>query len=466
MPTQPLTFVPLGGSFEIGMNLNVYGHAGRWLIVDCGIGFERISITRTEVFLPDPSFLAHQPECIAGMVITHVHLDHLGAVADLWPQLRCPIHCTPFAATVLRPKLREVGLHERVPIHEHLPGSRFEVGPFDVEMVGLTHSTLEMQGLALRTPSTTVFHTGDFKLDPDPGTGPCSDLDRIRALGDEGVDVVVSDSTNATKPGHSRSEAEVHAHLDALVAKAEGRVFVGTFSSNVARIEALIRIADRHDRHPVLLGRSLQRMVRAAQASGYLRDLPPLVDPREAGYLPRRRVLYLCTGTQAEPGAALTRLAWDRHRQAVLDPGDTVIFSSKIIPGNEDVIEGLHTVLEGQGVHVVHEGDDPAVHASGHPARDELAALYEALRPGVVVPVHGTPRHMDAHADWAEQLGHGAHQVRNGDVLHLGPGEVRMVGEVHHDRIPRDAFRELHRPDGAPPVPRRGRSKPWGRRRR
>ena len=255
--------------------------------------------------------------------------------------------------------------------------------------------------------------------------------------------------------GRSRAEADVHDHLDRLVGQATGRVAIGTFASNVARIEAIARIADAHGRHPVLLGRSLERMVQAAQGAGYLRDIPPFVTSYEAGYLPPERVLFLCTGTQAEPGSALHRLASDNHRHVLLDPGDTVIFSSKIIPGNEDVIEAMHAALRHRDIHVIHEREDPGVHASGHPCRDELAELYDCLRPGVVVPVHGTPRHLAAHAAWAQDLGLQAQQVRNGHVLHLGPGRVRKIGEVHADRIPRDAFRETHRPEGAPPVPRR-----------
>lgn len=441
MSDTPLTFVPLGGAGEIGMNFNVYGHAGHWLVVDCGMGFDRTGTDLSEIFVADPGFLAAQADRIAGLVVTHAHLDHLGAIADLWPRLRCPVYASPFAAAVLRPKLAEVGLSGRVPIHERVAGARFPVGPFDVEMVGLTHSTVEMVGLMLRTAHTTVFHTGDFKLDPAPGTGEVSDLARLAALGDEGVDITVSDSTNATQSGWSRSEASVHARLRELVHARTGRVAVALFSSNIARIEALAHIADADGRHPVLVGRSLERMVGAARQAGYLRDAPHFVPAREAGYLPADRVLMLCTGTQAEPGSALRRIARDVHPHVQLDPGDTVIFSSKIIPGNEDLIAGLHRDLRFREIEVVHEGEDPSVHASGHPCKDELAELYAALRPGTVVPVHGEARHMAAHADWARTLGYGAAEVRNGDVLHLGPGPVRHVGTVPHGRIPREALR-------------------------
>ncbi|MCB9662948.1 MAG: ribonuclease J [Alphaproteobacteria bacterium] len=435
-----LTFVPLGGSNEIGMNLNVYGHDGRWLVVDCGIGFEAIGPGDTKVWLPDPAFLAQQPDAVAGLVITHVHMDHLGAVADLWPRLRCPIWCTPFAAAVLRGRLRESGLVHRVEIHERLPGDRFDVGPFDVEFVGLTHSTVEMVGLVLRAGGTTVFHTGDFKLDPRPGLGPLSDLATLELVGAEGVQVCISDSTNATRGGWSASEGTVEERLRELIAARTGRVAVGVFSSNIARMAALLRLAQEHERSTVVVGRSLHRMLQAAREAGYLRTVPDPVSPREARLLPRERVLMLCTGTQAEPGSTLYRLAHGGHPDAVLEEGDTVIFSSKVIPGNEEEIERLHRAFEAQRIEVVHELDDPAVHASGHPCRDELAALYAALRPAVVVPVHGTPRHLEAHADWARALGLEATQVRNGDVLHLGPGPVRQVGTVPAGRIPREAM--------------------------
>lgn len=438
--TSPLTFVPLGGSSEIGMNLNVYGHAGKWMIVDCGVGFEHSAPGRTDVVMADPSFVANQVDHIAGLVVTHIHQDHLGGIPYLWPRLRCPIHLTPFAAHVLRPRLREMGLEERVKLIEHRAGSRFDVGPFDVTYVGLTHSTVEMCGLAIRTPAAKVFHTGDFKLDPDPVAGAVSDLDAVAAFGDEGVDVCVSDSTNATHGGHSRSEGSVHARLREVLAGREGRIAVGLFSSNVARIGELLKMAAELERHPCIVGRSMKTMLRAAQGAGYLRDVPDTVDEREAAWLPRDRVLYLCTGTQGEPGAALPRVAADAHPWVMLDEGDTVVFSSKVIPGNEEPIHWMHRAFAARKIHVVHEEEDPAIHASGHPCRDELAELYAALRPTTVIPVHGTPRHLTAHADWARTLGMAAHEVRNGHVVHLGPGAVRGVGNVETGRIPKDAI--------------------------
>ncbi len=442
---QALHFVPLGGSGEIGLNLNLYGQGDAWLMVDCGAGFERAHGGETRVIVPDPRFIVAQRERLAGLVITHIHEDHLGAVADLWPSLRCPVHATPFAAAFLRAKLRARGL-DVVPIKEHLPGARFHVGPFDVQFLGITHSTLEAQSVVLRTSAGVVVHTGDFKLDPTPGLGPVTNLGAFKEVGDEGVLAVVADSTNATKPGRSGSEEQVRLKLRELLQGRSGRVVVALFASNVARLGALAHLAGELGRHPVLLGRSLHRMLRAAHETGWLRDIPLLVPARDAGWLPREAVLALATGTQAEPGAALTRLALGTHPDLTLEEGDLVIASSKIIPGNEDIIAEQHALLRAQGVEVIDELVDPGVHASGHPCQDELKELYAALRPTTVVPVHGEPRHLRAHAALARQLGHGVAEVRNGDVVQLGPGPASVLGQVPTGRIVR--VEERSRPRG------------------
>ena len=438
MTPPALHFIPLGGSGEIGMNLNLYGHDDAWLMVDCGLGFERAEVGEDRIVAPDPRFAAALASKLVGLVITHVHLDHLGAVDMLWPRLRCPVHCTPFAAAVLRRRLMDANLLRHVPIEEHRIGARWRLGPFDLEFVGLTHSTAESAGLVVRTPAATVFHTGDYKLDPDPTLGAVSDEGRLRALGDLGVDVVVGDSTNATREGHSRSEAQVAAHLDTLVAQATGRVVVGTFSSHVARIRTLARLAVRHGRVPILLGRSMLRMADAAREVGLFDDVPRFGSLHDAATLPRHAVLFIATGTQGESRSALDRLSRDDHPRARLEGGDTVVFSSKIIPGNEAPIARLHAGLRGRGIHVIHEGEDPDVHASGHPCRDELRALYGWLRPGCVVPVHGEARHMEAHAELARSLDLGVVSIRNGGVAHLGPGPARLLPEtVHTGRLVR-----------------------------
>jgi len=437
MNTPALHFVPLGGSGEIGMNMNLYGHDDAWIMVDCGMGFERVG-AQMRITVPDPRWAASLGGKLLGLVVTHVHLDHLGAIDVLWPRLRCPVHLTPFAAAVLRPRLREARLEGHVPLVVHEVGDRFDLGPFDIEYVGLTHSTHESTGLAIRTPAGTVFHTGDYKLDPEPTLGPRSDLSRIAELGQAGVDAVIGDSTNATKEGRSTSEATVAAHLDTLVGEATGRVVVATFSSHIARLRTLAALAAKHDRHPVLVGRSMHRMVAAAREVGLLTDVGPFLAARDAAYLPRDKVLCIATGTQAEPRSALVRIAQDNHPTIQLDAGDTVILSSKVIPGNEADIARMHGLLKARGLTVIHELDDPSVHASGHPCRDELRELYGLLQPGVVVPVHGEGRHMAAHAALAGQLDLPAIEVRNGDVVHLGPGTPRKLDEgVPHGRIMR-----------------------------
>lgn len=428
-------FVPLGGSGEIGINMNLYRHGDAWIMVDCGMGFEKVG-GDTRVIVPDPRFAADLGGDLLALVITHIHLDHLGAVDALWRRLRCPVHATPFAAAVLRQRLREARLEGRVPIHEHPVGERFQIGPFDLETVALTHSTWESTGLAIRTPSGTVFHTGDYKLDDDPVLGPVTDATRLAQLGDEGVSVVVGDSTNATHDGHSRSEAEVAAELDHLIGQRRGRVAVATFSSHIARLHTLARLARQHGREPVLLGRSMHRMVQAAHEVDLMTDVGPFLDVEDACLLPRDEVLFILTGTQAEPRSALDRIAQGTHRDIALEKGDTVIFSSKIIPGNEDPIARLHDRLRAQGLEVIHELDNPRVHASGHPCRDELRTLYGWLRPDTVIPVHGEPEHLTAHAELARSEGMHALEVRNGDIVDLASQPpCKLPHPVHHGRI-------------------------------
>lgn len=437
MSPSPLHLIPLGGSGEIGMNLNLYGTAGRWLMVDCGISFERTPGGSTRVVMPDLRAFRHDAHNLVGIVITHIHEDHIGAVVDLWPQLRAPVHCTPFAAAMLRLKLRDAGYaDDAVPIHVHPVGSRWQLGPFDLQTLGITHSTAESTSVLIRTDAATVLHTGDFKLDPGPMLGPATDLDAFSALAP--VDICVSDSTNALLPGRSASEATAAKRLRERVAGCRHRVVVATFASNLARLQSIAAAATATGRHLVVLGRSLHRMIRAARDAGYFQDFPPILPPDDVGFLPRDKVMIIATGTQAEPGAALTRIASDQHRDIRLEPGDTVLFSSKIIPGNEDDVALLHARLRDLGCRVVSEREDATIHASGHPCQDELSELYDAVQPRCVVPVHGTPQHLRGHAAFARSRGLHAVEVRNGDVLHLGPGEVRRTGEVSTGRVRRD----------------------------
>lgn len=433
-----LIFLPLGGAGEIGMNLNLYGFAGKWLMVDLGITFADESAPGIDIVTPDPSFIAERREDLLAIVLTHAHEDHLGAVPYLWPELRCPVYATPFAAAVLRGKLREQGLLEAVPLHEVPLGGSLRLGPFDLEFISITHSIPEPNALALRTPLGTVLHTGDWKLDPAPLVGATTDEAALRALGAAGVLAMVCDSTNVFVDGQSGSEAAVRESLDRLIAGRRGRVAVTTFSSNIARIKTVSAIAAAHGRHLVVVGRSMKRLIQAARETGYMDDLGPVLEEGEGGYLPPERVLYLCTGCQGEPRGAMARIAAGDHAQVTLGEGDLVIFSSKIIPGNERPIERVRDQLCAAGVEVIGEQDD-FVHVSGHPCRDELTRMYEWVRPAIAVPVHGERRHLSAHAELARRLQIGqAAVIHNGQALRLAPGVAEIVGEVQSGRWYRD----------------------------
>lgn len=429
-----LVFLPLGGAGEIGMNLNLYGYGGKWLMVDLGITFADDTMPGIDIVTPDPTYIAERRDDLLGIVITHAHEDHLGAVPHLWERLRQPIYATPFAAAVLRGKLTEAGLADEVPLHEVPLGGRIELGPFVIDLISITHSIPEPNALAIRTPAGVVLHTGDWKLDPTPMLGSTTDETALRQLGDEGVLALVCDSTNVFNPGESGSEATVRENLMRIVAERRGRIAVTTFASNVARIATVAEVARANGREIAIVGRSLWRMIAAARQTGYFDFEGPLLGEDEGGYLPADKVLYLCTGCQGEPRAAMARIAAGDHPQVVLDAGDTVVFSSKIIPGNERPIGQLHDRLALAGIEVITERDS-VVHVSGHPNRDELSRMYQWSRPSVAVPVHGEMRHLIAHAAMARSL-----QVpqaiapENGQVIRLGPGVPQVVGEVQAGR--------------------------------
>ncbi|MBA4210647.1 MAG: MBL fold metallo-hydrolase [Parvibaculum sp.] len=438
-PRDEFVFLPLGGSGEIGMNLNLYGYGPeddrRWIIVDLGVTFGDDRTPGIDVIMPDPAFIEDRREELLAIVLTHAHEDHIGAVAHLWPRLRCPVYATPFTAAMVRGKLIEAGIEAEVPMHIIPLGHRFELGPFDIELVTLTHSILEPNALAIRTPLGLVLHTGDWKIDPDPVIGDTTDIERLRAIGDEGVRAMVCDSTNVFTPGTSGSEADVAASLVELLKQCEGRVAVTTFASNVARLESIIRAGEAADRHPVLVGRSMHRVVAAAREAGYLQDLPRIVSEDDAGYLPRDKVLFICTGSQGEPRAALARIAEDSHPSIVLDKGDTVVFSSRVIPGNETSIFDLQNRLAERGIRIVTEKDH-FVHVSGHPCRDELADMYRWVRPQVAIPVHGEMRHLAEHTALARELQVPEQVlVRNGLLVRLAPGTAEVVDEAPSGRL-------------------------------
>ena len=434
-----LVFLPLGGSGEIGMNLNLYGYGPendrQWIMVDLGVTFGDERTPGIDLIMPDPAFIEERRDELLGIVLTHAHEDHIGAVAHLWPRLRCPVYATPFTATMVRGKLIEAGIESEVPMHIIPLGHRFDLGPFDIELVTLTHSILEPNALAIRTPLGLVMHTGDWKIDPDPVLGDDIDIARLTEIGDEGVRAIVCDSTNVFSPGSSGSEADVATSLIELIRPLEGRVAVTTFASNVARLESIARAAAACDRHAVLVGRAMFRVVAAARDAGYLNDLPPFLTEHDAGYLPRDKVLFICTGSQGEPRAALARIAEDSHPNIVLEQGDSVIFSSRVIPGNEISIFDLQNTLALRGVRVITEKDH-FVHVSGHPCRDELARMYQWIRPEIAIPVHGEARHLAEHAALARELQVPQQVViRNGLMVRLAPGPAEIVDEAPSGRL-------------------------------
>ena len=436
-----LVFLPLGGSGEIGMNFNAYGYGPpsrrKWIILDCGVLFGRETSTPgVDIIMPDIRFLAERADDVLAIIATHAHEDHIGAIAPLWPMLKCPIYATPFTAVLIEGKLEEAGVSARV---RQVPlGGSLTLGPFQLDFISITHSILEPNLIAIRTPLGLIAHTGDWKIDPEPMLGEVTDEAAIRKLGDEGVLALVCDSTNALQQGHSGSEAKVRTSLTQLIGTLKGRVAVTAFASNVARLDSIAHAAREHGRQIALVGRSMHKIVDAAKETGYLKDFPPVLDVTEAAELPARRVLYLCTGSQGEPRAALARIAEGNHPDVSLGKGDAVIFSSRIIPGNELPIFELHNKLAALGVEVLTE-QDHFVHVSGHPAREELSEMYRWTRPRIAIPVHGEMRHMSEHARLAKSLQVPEALVpQNGQLYRLAPGPAELIDEVPSGRIHMD----------------------------
>ena len=438
--TTDLAFLPLGGTGEIGMNLNLYRYGEKWLAVDCGIGFGGGELPEVEIMMPDPGFIAERRDRLVGLVITHAHEDHIGAVAHLWRQLRCPVYATPFAAAILRRKLGEAHLLNEVKLHTIAPGGRIDLPPFSLEFMRVAHSIPEAQALVLRTPAGIVLHTGDWKLDRDPLIGPPTDEQAFARLGDEGVLAMVCDSTNAMVDGHSGSEADVRVALSTLIGTIRGRVAVTCFASNVARMESVALAARDAGRSVALVGRSLRNIEAAARDCGYLRGIPDFVPEEDAGSIPDDNLLILVTGSQGEPRSALARIAADTHPNIALGEGDTVIFSSRVIPGNDRAICTVQANLARRGVRVLTDTDAP-IHVSGHPARSELRRLYELVRPRFSVPVHGEWRHLSNHAELARQMGVTPILMEDGDILSLAPGRPEIVDSAPVGRLALDGNR-------------------------
>lgn len=425
-----LLFVPLGGSNEIGMNLNLYAYQGKWLMVDCGIGFASDYLPGVEIVVPDISFIAERKKDLLGLVITHAHEDHLGGVPYLWRELECPIFATPFTAAFLRHKLTEMGPGKKPQVTELKPGGECKLGPFSMELVELTHSIPEMQAVAITTDKGVIMHTGDWKFDASPLIGPVSDYATLKKYGDGKVLAMVCDSTNVFVEGEAGSESDVRDNLVDLIRECPERVVVTTFASNLARVTSLIEAAEQAGRVVALAGRSLWRIVESAKESGYLRENMEFVPETDIMNLPRKDVLVICTGCQGEPRAALTRIARGEHPNVRLTPGDTVIYSSRKIPGNEAKINWVINRLVEKRIEVVTDRSH-YIHVSGHPAREELKRMYEMVRPQIAVPTHGEPRHLHEHAKLARSLGvKETVEAHNGAVVWLKAGEAGVIGKV------------------------------------
>lgn len=437
-----LEFLPLGGTGEIGMNLNLYRQGESWLAVDCGIGFSGNDTPEAEILLPDPVFIAERRKALVGLVITHAHEDHLGAVAHLWPQLGCPVYATPFAAAVLRRKLGEAQLLQQVPIHTIPPGSAFRVGDFDLSFIPVTHSVPEAQALVLRTPQGIVVHTGDWKFDPEPQVGPPTDIAAFEALGREGVLAMVCDSTNVRTEGPSASEADVRREITKLIATLEGRVAVTCFASNVARVETIAKAARAANRVVAVVGRSLRNLEVAARECGYLADIPPFLSEQEANSVPDNQLLLIVTGSQGEPRSALSRIAVDTHPNISLGEGDNVIYSSRMIPGNEQAVIQVQDNLTRRGINVITDRDH-LVHVSGHATGGDVRRLYEMVRPKYLVPVHGEWRHLTANAAIAQELDIAPVLLEDGDILSMKESAFEVVDTAPTGRLVLDGGRLL-----------------------
>jgi ribonuclease J len=436
--SKDLLFLPLGGAGEIGMNLNLYCYDDQWLMVDLGVTFG--SELGIEIIMPDPSYIVERREKLKGLILTHAHEDHIGAVPYLWERLRCPIYATPFTATLVSEKLKEVGLLKAVEIHTIGIGSQISLQPFELQFLTLTHSIPEPNALAIRTPAGTIVHTGDWKLDSDPLIGGSVDEASFKKIGDEGVLALICDSTNVFIEGNAGSEATVRQKLIELVShQKEGRIIIACFASNVARLESCAIAAYQAGRRPVLVGRSMVRMEQAARANGYLKDLQPFLYEDQIENLERNQTLIICTGSQGEPRSALARMAAGTHPKLKLLEGDTVLFSSRIIPGNEEEIKNMQENLIDLGLKVIDAEQIEHIHVSGHPGREDLVKMYQWIRPQILVPVHGRLAHMREQANLGKSCGIPYTIVpRNGTLINLSSKDPHILERVENGRLALD----------------------------
>ena len=436
---QELVYCSLGGAGEIGMNLNLFGYGKpgeyKWIIVDIGVTFSDDNIPGIEVILPNPEFIANQKENLLGIVLTHAHEDHVGAIAHLWPMLECPIYATPFTAAIVREKFKEL----KINIGSHLKiiklGGNVKLGAFDIDYVTLTHSILEPNGLAITTPEGVVLHTADWKIDEDPLIGEKTDVKKLTELGKKGVLAMVCDSTNIFNLGSSGSESLVRTGLLTVLEKMKNRIVITSFASNVARMETVFKVAEKIGRHVCLVGRSMNRIYELARQCNYLQDIKVPIDVRDSKKMPKNKMVFLCTGSQGEQRAALARIANGTHPDLHLEKDDNVIFSSRIIPGNEKRLYKIFNDFSKSEINVLSE-ENSMIHVSGHPAREDLKKMYSWVKPKIVIPVHGEQRHMAEHINFAKEMGvKFPVKVSNGEIIRLAPGEPQLVDKVTWGRV-------------------------------
>ncbi|MGB7287400.1 MAG: ribonuclease J [Salaquimonas sp.] len=437
-----LLFVPLGGVGEIGMNLALYGYGPKnkreWIMVDCGVTFPGPTLPGVDLVLPDITFVQELGDALKGIVITHAHEDHYGALLSLWPLIRKPLWCTPFTAGMLEAKLQSDSIGEDLPVKVYRAGEKFNVGPFNIEAVHVTHSIPEPVSLAIKSPLGTLIHTGDWKIDAEPTLGLPTDEATFRRLGKEGVLAMICDSTNAMREGESPTETAVSSSLAEVIQNAKGRVAITTFSSNVGRIRSIAKAAESVGRRVMLMGRSMKRVCEVSEELGYLDGLQPFIEEDEFASIDRNKIVIICTGSQGEDRAAVAKLARDEHPRVSLAAGDLVVYSSRVIPGNLKSILDIQNMLADRGIDIINDGEE-MVHVSGHPRIGELRQMYDWVKPQISVPVHGEGLHLSAHAKLAGEFGvPEVAPIRNGDLLRLAPGPAEIVDTIHHGRIYKD----------------------------
>jgi ribonuclease J len=431
MNKEQLLFCPLGGSGEIGMNLNLYAYGKeenqKWIAVDMGVTFADDSIPGVDLIYPDPSFLLDKKKDLLGLVLTHAHEDHIGAITIIWPELKCKIFATPFTATLIKEKFKE----KKIDITDYLKivplNSKINLGPFEIDFITLTHSIPEPNGLSIKTPAGIILHSGDWKCDPNPLVGERINDAKLKSIGNQDVLAMICDSTNVISEGRAGSESDVRESLVKIISNLKKKIIVTSFASNVARMETIFYCAKKTNRQISLVGRSMHRIYKAAKQCGYLQNIIEPVDPRDAKNISREKIIYLCTGSQGEPMGAMRRISSGIHPDVYLDKGDTVIFSSKIIPGNEKKLYAMHNEIVKKGVEIITE-ENSFVHVSGHPNREDLKDMYNWIKPRCVIPVHGEHRHMIEQAKFAKemQVPHSV-QVENGDIVRIFPGDKPVI---------------------------------------